>query len=232
MISEFIQKLAGRTKINWTYGRAYRRALIKPAIWSNERILNTLLLAGIGLMVFLICQHAMWILRKEPLQAFIKPPQQLQVKPAHEKIMPKSGLTLNRQVSLFTLIKPSNISKETEAKDSGNRENAARKLEAPVINPRAWRIQIQSPHLVEDGALNNISNAHKYLQAGNVDLATQVFQSILLQDPHRVEALVGMWLVSKTLGHAQTQEEYLQRLRQEIPDYIHNDYVFKGSELE
>jgi Tfp pilus assembly protein PilF len=80
-------------------------------------------------------------------------------------------------------------------------------------------LHIQRPALSETLANNEIANAARQLQAGDVSLAQRVFQALLTEDPHSVEAMEGMRLAFRQLGDAESEQKYLEMLRLEIPDY-------------
>lgn len=95
----------------------------------------------------------------------------------------------------------------------------------PVRQP-PWQLQIQRPSLPEASVKHQLANAQYQLRAGNFELARQSFEHILLQDPHQVVALAGMLEVISQRGEIRQREDYLKRLRQEIPDYVPDDDLF------
>lgn len=207
----------------------YRGALIHRELWAFESLVRVFLWTGVVLCGSLACQQIYYFC-EENGQA----PQSTQQLKSRQKLItsiapmqPADVLPVvqDRQAdfvqSLFRLKQA-----ETKAPPNVNRqpEIAASTKVTQQANPRVWQLAVTRLH--ETNMAQQLANAKTQLQSGYVDLARQSFEQILQQDPHHVIALAGMWVVIGQQGDLSQREDYLRRIRQEIPDYVPDDDLF------
>ncbi|WP_053092871.1 lipopolysaccharide assembly protein LapB [Methylophilus sp. TWE2] len=204
----------------------YRGALIHRESREFESLVHVFLWTGVVLCVSLVCQQTYHFF-EESRQA----PQSNQQQKSQQTLitsiapMPPADVlpvVQDRQAGLVQSLfrfKPA----ETKALPSVNRqpEIAASTKVTQQANPRVWQLEVTRLH--ETNIAQQLANAKYQLQSGYFDLARQSFEQILQQDPHHVVALVGMLVVIDQQGDLTQREDYLRRIRQEIPDYVPDD---------
>lgn len=208
--AQFVSRLA----IDKTFSHPYRGALITSKC-KDEQMLLALSWVGVGVIVLMTCLHMKTLFFDVELNTNLRLPPRIANNIAPELAKPEIVLKENNGESLFQQAKqdlPVITPLESLIERDGRPKIAPRYI-------RQWQLHIQRPALSETLANNEIANAARQLQAGDVSLAKQVFQALLTADPHSVEAMEGMRLAFRQLGDAESEQKYLEMLRLEIPDY-------------
>lgn len=111
-------------------------------------------------------------------------------------------------------------------------ENEVADLTTPPVQIRHPIWQLEIFHSNSNTALleQQLAYAQDQLQAGHFEHAHLAYEYILAQDPHHVGALAGM-LLSNRVGRDQ-QQDYLNRLSQEVPNYRPDDAADMASVRE
>jgi hypothetical protein len=207
---------------------AYSRALISSSSWKTEKGLYGLLSGGMGLMLFVCIQQGMAISGNKPPEKIDNPPKVPMAATVSKPLVPE--VDLDRSNSLFHLTKETPAALPVQSNKKATEGVTSRKLAGPTSV--LVQLQIYRPQASEDMVFDEVAKANAYLQSGNAAMAKKIFQAILLQDSHQVEALQGMLLVSRKRGDLKAEEAYLERLRQEIPDYavVNDVFLISGQE--
>jgi len=96
----------------------------------------------------------------------------------------------------------------------------------PAPKPLRLTLQIQAMPKLQASLKSQLNTAVQQLLSGQLVLAGASFEEVLQQDPHQVIALAGMLVVTSQRGEIQQREDYLSRIRQEVPDYTPEDDLF------
>lgn len=226
-----MRRFANRVQRRRTYRAAYQGALVHRLAWQTERGLHVLLWAGIAGMTFVAVQPIiMPVSPASPISS--QPPQRLAVIPSLPLSLPVTEQVQAHNDSLFVLTSPPAAEPPQLGAVSERPVRTSAPDNLPVRPLPRWQLEVQSSTMAETMALHALANANRYLQTGKFELARQWLLDILGQDPHRVEALAGMLLLSKKLGDIDSEQAYLERLRQVIPDYTCHDETLLLSEVE
>lgn len=225
-----MRRFANRVQRRRTYRAAYQGVLVHRLAWQTDRGLHVLLWAGIAGMTFVAVQPIIMPISPAPLISS-QPPQRLAVIRSLPPPLPVTAQVQAHNDSLFVLTSPlaAEPSQLVAVSEHPVRTSAPNN---PPVRPLRWQLEVQSSTMTETMALHALANANRYLQSGKFELARQWLLDILGQDPHRVEALAGMLLVSKKLGDIDSEQAYMERLRQVIPDYTCHDETLLLSEVE
>lgn len=199
----------------------YRGALIDNGLKRFEIKLLVLLWSGITLLSGVVGQQV-YKLYAEDEQHFelSKSSQKLSMAVSPAKPMNTMPTTQTNMVqSIFHVIKA-----ETPAVpvvDSKQQETQHSNANTQQVDTRSslWQLSVQHPAVNELSLADQLASAKSQLQAGHFERARQTFERILMQDPHQVEALAGMLMVISQRGDANQRDDYLRRLREEIPEY-------------
>jgi hypothetical protein len=214
-VASTFAQFVGRLAIDKTFSHSYRGALITSKC-KNEQMLLALSWVGVGLIVLMTCLHMKTLfLFDVELNTNLRLPPRIANNIAPELAKPEIVLKENNGESLFQQAKqdlPVITPLKSPIEQDGRPKIAPRYI-------RQWQLHIQRSALSETLANNEIANAARQLQAGDVSLAQRVFQALLTADPHSVEAMEGMRLAFRQLGDAESEQKYLEMLRLEIPDY-------------
>lgn len=213
-VASTISQVIGRLVIDKPFIHRYRGALITSAN-KAERRLFALLWAGIGLIILMTCLHMKTLFSDVALVTNLQPPPQIAINIGTEQTKSEIVLKTNNNDSLFQLAKQD----APVSSPSTEPEKINQRPKKLVHRARLWQIAIQRPAISETLVINEIANAARQLQSGDVRLAEQTLQALLTRDPHSVEAMEGMRLAARQLGDAEGEQKYLEMLRLEIPDY-------------
>jgi hypothetical protein len=213
-VASTISQVIGRLVIDKPFSHPYRGALITSAN-KAERGLFALLWAGIGLIMLTTCLHMKTVFSDVALNTNLLSPPRIAMNIAHEQVEPEIALKTNNNDSLFQLVKQD----APVSPPSAEPESTNQRPKKSVHRTRLWQIAIQRPAISETLVINEIANAARQLQSGDMRLAEQTLQALLTRDPHSVEAMEGMRLAARQLGDAEGEQKYLEMLRLEIPDY-------------
>ncbi|WP_235272953.1 hypothetical protein [Methylophilus sp. Q8] len=210
--------------------RAYRRALIITDLKRVEIGLSYLLWGCVVLISGLVWQEGYHILSggengiirqlpaglSQPVDAFY---------PIHAPALGNLA-TSNKLPSLFTFkpTKPSPVTALSYPAAEAPVEGYATAKPAP--KPLRLTLQIQAMPKLQASLKSQLNTAVQQLLSGQLVLAGASFEEVLQQDPHQVIALAGMLVVTSQRGEIQQREDYLSRIRQEIPDYTPEDDLF------
>lgn len=212
-------QLAIRIKLHRLFTGTYRRSLVTAACWKTEKGLTSLLCGGMGLILFTTCLQLRAVFFDTGTLALNQPPQLLVTHTSAPQAMPEIVLKRYGDNSVFQLTKQ-HAPEIIPAKQHAEPDKQEHAVQVPLRNIRQWQLQIYRPPISDAFMLGTIAHAQKQLQSGQVGLARQAFLAVLTQDSHCVEAIEGMLQVSRQLGDREGEEAYLERLRQEIPDYL------------
>ncbi|HSI27964.1 MAG TPA: hypothetical protein VK953_01685 [Methylophilus sp.] len=213
-----------RIKLNLAFQKAYRGSFMMIPSSKGEKGLTALLCGGMGLMVMVACMQmkAMFVDTEnhaaEALSKNIQPPPMLTSKLSAKQGLSEISIEGKNTDTLFQLDKQELLNVPSPEQHTQT-EKPYRAAKLTLRHSQLWQLQIHRPFVPQALMVNAIANAHQRLQSGHVDLARQVFLNVLNHDMHSVGAIEGMLLVSRQLGDKQSEGEYLERLRQEIPDY-------------
>lgn len=219
------QRFVRRIKLYLSFKKVYCASFRMTSSWKTEAGLTALLCSGMGLMVIVACMQLRDVFIdtdtyvSDALSKNVQPPPLLSTSnlPAKQVLLENTIEEKNTD-TLFQLDKQEELpALLPEQHTQTEKPNHAAKL--PVRHTRLLLLQIQRPSASQTLMIDTISNAHQHLQSGRLSLARQAFLIALAQDTHSVEAMEGMLLVSRQLGDSQSEQEYLERLRQAIPDY-------------
>lgn len=223
--TSIISRLVGRLPIDKPFSSPYRGVLITPA-YKPEVQLFALLGGGLGLIILMTCLHMQALFSDVDLHSFQPPPHRA-IDIVAEQVKPEIALANNHD-SLFQLLKQDTPVNPllTDAVERDARPKAA------MRNTRLWQLQIHRPAISETLVINEIENAARQLQSGQVSVAQQTLRAVLARDSHSVEAMEVMRLASRQLGDVESEQQYLERLRLEIPEYDfdRNDALISGSD--
>jgi hypothetical protein len=207
----------------------YRGALIHRESRGFEHLARLFLWTGVLLCGYLACQQT-YHFYEENAQLSQSTPQQKSQQKLITSIaaMPPDDVLPIVPDRLTDLVQSLFHFKQAETKPppSVNRQPEVTYAPNEVTertSSRVWQLEVK--RLYEKNMAQQLANAKYQLQSGDVDLARQSFEQILQHDPHHVVALAGMLVVSQRDDHSQ-REEYLRRLRQEIPDYEPDNDLF------
>jgi len=204
----------------------YRGALIHRESRECESLMHVFLWTGVVLCGYLACQQ-IYHFFEESRQA----PQSNQQQKSQQKLITSIAPMLPADVLPIVQDRQAGLVQslfrfkqaETKAPPGVNRQpeiTASTKV-TQHANPRVWQLAVTRLH--ETNMAQQLANAKYQLQSGYFDLARQSFEQILQQDPHHVVALAGMLVVIGQQGDLSQREDYLRRIRQEIPDYVPDD---------
>lgn len=207
---------------------AYRRALIQTDLKRVEFGLSCLLWACVALISGLVWKQSDHLFDLGGSSIVRRPPQQL--RQTERQLLPKeieaSAPMVNRQAlpSLF------HFEHVTAAQTTAKRVPAPEMLTPPAEKvpsyPSHLTVQVQATPSLATGVRTQLNLATEQLRSGQLLIARQSFEQVLQQDPHQVVALAGMLVITSQQGDIQQREDYLSRMRQEIPDYVPDDDLF------
>jgi hypothetical protein len=214
-VTSTLFQFVGRLAIDKPFSNPYRGTLITSAN-KAERGLSALLWAGIGLIVLMTCLNMKTLFSDVALNTDLRPPPpRIAINIAGEQAKPEITLKTNNNDSLFQLAKQVIPASPPFAEA----ENINKQPKKAVNKTRLWQLHFQRPTISETVTNNEVADAARQLQSGDVSLAQRTLLAVLMQDPHNVEAMEGMHLVARQLGDAESEQKYLEMLRLEIPDY-------------
>jgi tetratricopeptide (TPR) repeat protein len=213
----------------------YRGALVNEKEAYLERRLIAGLWGGVALLAYLVCRQAYDLcLNNEKAYPFIT-----QKSPLHKPDIPALNTTapsdvlpamqeikIGRGPSLFHIRQATPSQPSLEGSQHPREEKHRSKIGPQKTNThsRVWQLEVK--RLSEANMAYQLADARDQLQAGRFELARQSFEQVLEQDPHQVVALAGMLVVISQRGDISQRENYLRRLRREIPDFMPDDDLF------
>jgi hypothetical protein len=202
---------------------AYRGCLMTASSWKAEKALHALLWGVAGLIMIVSYQPLQTARLDRTSNVFKKPSQRLPVNSSAVKS--SSDLVQNKNVSqsIFQLAK-----QLPEAATGVEPDHVLTEKLIPqkrVAKQLRMQLQIQQAVISEAEILNSLAYANQSIQSGQLESAKEVLQEILRQDPHQVEALEGMLMISRKVADPSREEEYLERIRQEIPEYERTSFI-------
>lgn len=206
----------------------YRRALINSGLKQFEIKLLALLWAGISLLGGLACQQTYKLhAQDEGHLEFSKPSNRLSIvvspaKPMNTMLVAQA--TMGQSIFHVNKIEPQVVPVVNSSQQEEQRSNAH--TQKADTRRSLWQLSIQYSLLNALNLADQLANARSQLQAGHFEQARQSFERILLQDPHQVMALAGMLVVLSQRDETHQREDYLRRLREEIPEYAPDDNLF------
>lgn len=201
-----------RAKRYQAYRRIYRGSCMYSAYASSDRCLLAVLAGGMLLIVLPALQHVFWAAQTQVLD---QPPPHFTSNIAAMPSLPTMNMQAKNADTLFKPAKQQAPSPEPLAQTEYITAKAA------VAYTRPWQLQIVRPPLT---ALmrGEIADGYRHLRSGQLPLARQAFLTALNRDTHSVEAIEGMLLLARQAGDSQSEADYLERLRLEIPYYEHD----------
>lgn len=211
--------------------KPYRGALIRGRFWYFERVVLAFLWAGVSLCGYLAGQQIYNFY--EDGQAYQSNPAQKSLPKLNASIVPlqpSNALPVVQHIkadggqSLFRFKQAETKTLPNEGPPPEDKHTSKKVTEQIKPNPHIWQLEVKRLH--EMNMAQQLANAKYQLQSGYFDLARQSFEQILQHDPHHVVALAGMLVVISQRGDLYQREDYLRRLRQEIPDYVPDDDLF------
>lgn len=140
---------------------------------------------------------------------------------------PSSGA---EEKSAYTLPSLFHLTPEAEHSASHvNTSNPAKSL--PSVNsqttpPARWVMQIQRAPLLSPSTSTLFEEARRCLRQGQLEQAQFIYTQALQQDPHQLQALVGMLYISQMRADNEQYAHYLQRVQQLIPGSEANNALF------
>lgn len=209
----------------------YKGALVKITGNYVETGLLMSLVAVLILLTYFVCQQANGLFeRKQQAQYLIAQDMRLQKNnlldihpiPPEERLPAITVTTGGNSDSLFHFKKndflrvPTQLNQHQEENEHPNVI-----AEEAIGHTHIWRLEVN--RLDEEALMQLLSNARKQLKSGDYELALKLFNQVLQQDEHHVLALAGMLFLSRLRGDSTLAQEYLQRLRHEVPDYLPDD---------
>ncbi len=211
---------SGRRRL---FQAAYQSAL-QTDTWRTQGGLHALLGAGIACVTLVAAQQMIRLATMVPTPLSQPPKRQLNLSFLPVSL-PGEIAAAQDSDSLFALPRPTVI---TPPQPAPVAESPVRPSKPePAVSVPHWQIEIQVSPVPETATLrHSLANATHDLQAGNIDTASQEILTILERDPHQVEALEAMLFVSRSSGDISSEEMYLERLRQAVPDYEYDREVF------
>jgi hypothetical protein len=230
-MSQFLRRLLASWPVSGRSTRqVYRHALIVTDLRRVEIGLSYLLWGCVALLSGLVWQegYQMWaggengIVRQlpaglnKPVDAFY---------PIHAPALAKVASS-NPLPSLFNF-KPLAVYSPTVLSHLVPEAPVAMSAtEQPSPKPLRLALHIQTATPLQASLKSQLNIAAQQLLAGQLALARESFEQVLQQDPHQVIALAGMLVVTSQRGEIQQREDYLSRIRQEIPEYAPEDDLF------
>lgn len=128
--------------------------------------------------------------------------------------------------SVFALHAPANAEQPSVATPSQS-EPAQSPSPSPRQNtPPRWVMQVQRGPLPSLSSISLLAQARTSLQQEKLQSAQPLYAQLLAQDPHQLEALVGMLYISQRLGDQAQYEHYWLRVRQLMPGVEANIALF------
>jgi len=211
-------------RLTW---HAYRRTLIQTEMKRVEVGLSRLLWGCVVLMSGLVWQQGYPLLAKGEDDMLRALPHRLS-KPVDafypiNVLALENVVTSNKLPSLFNFEQTEGHPPATFNHPVAAVPPAAEKRSS---TPPNFVLQVQAPPQLAASVNAQITAATQQLLSGQLALARQSFEQVLQQDPHQVVALAGMLVVTSQRGDIQQREDYLSRIRQEIPDYEPDDDLF------
>lgn len=208
--------------------RAYRRALIQTDLKRIESGLSCLLWACVALMSGLVWQQSDHLFDPSGSNFVRRPPPQL--RQAERKLHPKEIQASEPMLNTQALPSLFHLEHVTVAQTTAKRAPAPEMQTPPAKKvpsyPSLLALQVQVTPSLATGVRTQLNVATEQLLSGQLLIARQSFEQVLQQDPHQVVALAGMLVITSQQGDIQQREDYLSRMRQEIPDYVPDDDLF------
>ncbi|MGQ2966060.1 hypothetical protein [Methylophilus sp.] len=188
---------------------------MNTAFTSSDRCLLAVLWVGILLIGLPIVQH---VFLAAETQVPDQPPPLMTGDIPAMPLLSEMNMQAKSADSLFKPAKqplPEAPAPHAQADKSDRTANVV-----PHLPP--WQLQILRPPVAEALVLTEIADGYRHLRSGHLPLARQAFQIVLTHDTHSVEAMEGMLLLARRSGDGQSEADYLERLRLEIPFYEHD----------
>jgi len=208
--------------------RAYRRALIQTDLKRVEFGLSCLLWACVVMISGLVWQQGDNLFDQGGSSIVRRPPHQLRQagRTLHPKDIgsAKSVVTSQPLPSLFHFKQVA--VRQPEPLSPPAHEVLTPPAEKKPSYPPRLTLQVQVVPQLGASVRAQLNVATEQLLSGQLLLARQSFEQVLQQDPHQVVALAGMLVITSQHGDIQQREDYLGRMRQEIPDYAPDDDLF------
>jgi hypothetical protein len=204
-----------RARRHQSYRRIYRRSCLPSAYASSDRCLLAMLAGGVVLIVLTTLQHVLWAAEKQLLD---QPPPRMTSNLPAMRLLPEVNLQAKNADTLFKPVKQPVPSLEQHAQP----EKSSLKTAVAAAHKRPWQLQIVRPAVAVALMSAEIDDGYRHLRVGQLPLARQVFLTALTHDSHSVEAMEGMLLIARQVGDSQSEADYLDRLRLEIPFYEHD----------
>ncbi len=223
-----------RSLVSWQVPRraalnAYRNALIHTDLKRVEVGLSYLLWACVVLMSSLLwpAGYHFWFGGDHGLAA--KRPTGLSqsvsgFNPPQVPVLAKIALS-NQLPSLFRF-KPVGAHSSKDVSLHAPEAQMVQPAAKPATQPLHLALHIQTLPQLHASLKPALNIAVQQLLSGQLAQASDSFERVLQQDPHQVIALAGMLVVTSQRGEIQQREDYLSRLRSEIPDYAPDDDLF------
>jgi hypothetical protein len=207
-----------RAKRYQAYRRIYRGSLMHAAYATSDRCLLAGLGGGMLLIVLSALQHAFWAAHT---QVPDQPPAMMNSNIPAMPFLPEMNMQAKNADTLF---KPARLQllDMPAAEQNAQIEQAPRTAKLALSYTRPWQLQILRPSVAQAPMADEIADGYRHLESGHLPLARQAFLMVLTYDTHSVEAMQGMLLIARRSGDGQSEAEYLDRLRLEIPFYEHD----------
>ncbi|MDF0379358.1 hypothetical protein [Methylophilus sp. YYY-1] len=133
---------------------------------------------------------------------------------------------LQEEPSVFALHAPAKAEQPSVATPSQS-ESAQSPSPSPRQNiPPRWVMQVQRGPLPTLSSISLLAQARTALQQEKLQSAQPLYAQLLAQDPHQLEALVGMLYISQRLGDQAQYEQYSLCVRQLMPGIEANAALF------
>lgn len=218
-----------RSLVSWQVPRrsalvAYRKALIHSDLKRIELGLSYLLWACVVLMSSLVwpAGYHFWFGGDDGVAAKRSAGLSQSVSgfnPPQVPVLTKIALS-NQLPSLFRF-KPVGVHSPKDVS-----LHAVQPIAKPAAQPLHLALHIQTLPQLHASLKPALNIAVQQLLSGQLAQASDSFERVLQQDPHQVIALAGMLVVTSQRGEIQQREDYLSRIRSEIPDYAPDDDLF------
>lgn len=223
-----------RLLVSWRVPRraaldAYRNTLIHSDLKRVEVGLSYLLWGCVVLMSSLLwpAGYHFWFGGDDGLAA--KRPTGLSqsvsgFNPPQVPVLAKIALS-NQLPSLFRF-KPVGVHSPKDVSLHAPEAQMVQPTAKPAAQPLHLALHIQTLPQLHASLKPALNIAVQQLLSGQLAQASDSFERVLQQDPHQVIALAGMLVVTSQRGEIQQREDYLSRIRSEIPDYAPDDDLF------
>lgn len=133
---------------------------------------------------------------------------------------------LQEEPSVFALHAPAKAEQPSVATPSQSEPAQSPSPSLRQNNPPRWVMQVQRGPLPTLSSISLLAQARTALQQEKLQSAQPLYAQLLAQDPHQLEALVGMLYISQQLGDQAQYEHYWLRVRQLMPGIEANAALF------